>query len=300
MDRLRAMHVFSTIATERSLSAAARKLGVPLATVSRQLASLEDHIGTALVARTTRKLALTSAGRRYLETCTHVLDEISAVESQISDRTDPMSGEISLTAPVAFGRKFVLPIVLQFLSQHPNVEARLHLVDHVVDLVTEDIDIAIRIGALPDSTLLATKVGALGHLTCAAPAYLRQRGKPTTPAALAAHDCIAFANLPNARQWTFASKAQGRHTVRVNARLAVTTAEAAVDAAIAGLGITRVLSYQAAQAIAQKKLTALLSSFDDTAIPIHVVRRERLRPRLATQRFVEILVRTLRAQRFGA
>lgn len=292
------MSVFATVAATGSLSAAARKLNLPLTTVSRQLAALEEHVGAALVARTTRRLALTSAGRRYLETTTHVLDEIAAAESQIAGRADPMSGALSITAPLAFGRLHVLPFLLRFLADYPKVDARLHLVDQIVDLTSEDIDVAVRIGSLPDSALLATRVGAVRMTTCASPEYLRRRGRPPEPAALIDHDCIAFSTLAGCR-WTFDCKAHGRQTVQVHARLAVTTAEAAIAAAAAGLGVARVMSYQAAEAIAQKQLTPLLANFDDKAIPINVVRRDRLRPRLVTQQFSEALVRALRAERFS-
>lgn len=296
MDRLRAMRVFVAVASAGSLSAAARKLNQPLTTVSRQLAALEDELGTSLVARTTRRLTLTEAGRLYLETCRHVLDELADVEERLGGRDDRVKGDLAITAPVVFGRLHVLPVLTGFLDKFPDVDARLHLIDRVIDLTEESIDVAIRIGPLPDSALMAVKVGDLTTLTCASPGYLQARGRPKEPADLTSHDCISFVTLAGEkRSWSFASKVHGRRLVRVHARLAVTTAEAAIDAAAAGLGITRVLSYQAADALRRKVLVTVLDAFDDTKSPIHVVRREVRRPTAQTRLFAEHAVRELRS-----
>lgn len=290
------MHVFVTVASTGSLSAAARKLNSSLTNVSRQLAALEDHVGTSLIARTTRRSGLTDAGRRYLETCRHVLDDLASVESELAGRSEGISGELTVTAPVVFGRLHLLPLVTRFLQAYPAVEARLLLVDRVVDLAEEGLDIAVRIGALPDSALVASKVGDLRMVTCAAPKYLKRYGQPRVPADLAGHTCIAFSNIARGGRWTFKSGAHGRRSVRINARLRVSTAEAAVDAAVAGLGVTRVLSYQAAAAVARRKLVSVLGDFDDTLVPIHIVQRPVRTPSRQVRRFIDFAVRELRTR----
>lgn len=297
MDRLRAMRVFVAVATAGSLSAAARKLNQPLSTVSRHLAALEDALGTSLIARNTRRLALTDAGRLYLETCRHVLDELGAVESRLGGRDDHVRGDLAITAPVVFGRLHVLPLLAKFLTAYPDVDARLLLVDRVVDLTEEGMDVAIRVGELPDSALVASKVAELRTVVCAAPAYLKRKGRPREPGDLAMHACISFATLSGeGRSWTFSSRAHGRSIVRIHARLAVSTADAAIDAAIAGLGVTRVLSYQAAAALKSKALVEVLAGYDDARLPVHVVRREVRRPSAQSRFFVEFAVRELRAK----
>lgn len=296
MDRLAAMRVFIAVARTGSLSAAARQLGQPLTTVSRQLAALESHVGTTLITRTTRSLSLTAAGRNYLEVCRRVLEELDTAESLIAGRDDDLSGELVVGAPVLFGRLHVLPLIVRFLAQHPRLDAKLHLADRLVDLAEEGIDVALRIGALPDSALIATRVGSVRLVTCAAPAYIRKHGAPKTPAALADHACISFTRFPSDGSWVFSSAAHGRRSVRVRARLAVTTAEAAVDAAIAGLGVTRVISYQAEAALAGKRLRAVLEDFDDTTIPVHLVHRAVRLPRPQVRLFLDYVARELRTR----
>jgi DNA-binding transcriptional LysR family regulator len=296
MDRLRAMRIFSTVARAGSLSAAARQLGQPLTTVSRQLAALEGHLGTSLITRTTRRLSLTDAGRDYLEISRRVLEEIDAAESRIAGRDDDLSGEIAVTAPVVFGRLYLLPVLVRFLTLHPRLDARLTLSDRVVDLAEEGIDVALRIAALPDSALIAVKVGTQRVLTCAAPAYLRKHSEPKSPADLASLDCIAFSTLPREGHWMYKSAAHGRRSVRVRPRLSVNTAEAAVDAAAAGLGVTRLLSYQAADALARKRLKTVLDDFDDTEIPVHLVHRAVRLPRPQVRLFIDFAARELRAR----
>lgn len=293
------MSVFVAVAEAGSLSAAARKLGRPLTTISRQLAALEDHLGASLIARNTRRLALTEAGRHYLDTCRRVMEDLASAESDLSGRSDRLRGELSITAPVVFGRLHVLPIVARFLRLHPEVDARLLLVDRVIDLAEEGVDVAVRIGALPDSSLVATRVGTVRFVTCAAPAYLHAHGAPGKPADLRGHACITFSNLAGGRQWVFNSRSRGRRSVRVAPRLAVTTAEAAIDAAVAGLGITRLLSYQAADALRRKKLVSLLDDCDDADIPVQVVRRETRRPNAQTRAFVDFAVTGLRERLAG-
>lgn len=296
MDRLRAMGVFAAVARAGSLSAAARQLGEPLTTVSRLVAALESHVGASLITRTTRHMSLTDAGRSYLETCRRVFDEIDAAESRIGGRDRALSGELTVTAPIVCGRLHLLPLATQFLAEHPAIDLRLQLIDRVVDLAEEGIDVALRIGSLPDSTLIATRVGSLRLVTCAAPAYLKKRGLPDTPAALVDHACIGFSNLAGGGRWVFKSAKHGRRAVRLNLRLAVNSAEAAIDAAVAGLGITRVLSYQAKAALARGQLKTVLDAYDDSAIPVHLVQRAVRLPKPHVRHFISFAAKGLRGR----
>jgi len=191
MDQLAAIKVFVAIADAGSLSAAGRRLSMPLTTVSRHLAALEDEVGTRLIIRTTRDLALTETGRNYLESCRRILAELDAARLRVMGEQDEPQGELAITAPVAFGRLHVLPIVTAFLKTSPRVAGRLLLIDRVVDLLEEGIDISLRVGSLLDSSLRAARVGAVRSVTCASAGYLAARGVPSMPRELAEHDCIA-------------------------------------------------------------------------------------------------------------
>ncbi len=294
MDRFRAMSVFITVAGAGSLSAAAQQLDQPLTTVSRQLAALEALVGTTLIARTTRHMALTEAGRRYLDVCRRVLEELESAHGQMAGRDDELAGSIVLTAPVAFGRMHLLPVVNQFLKRHPRVEVRLLLVDRIVDFYEEGVDVALRIGALPDSSLVASRIGAVRLVTCAAPSYLTSHAAPAIPAELVNHACISFSALPGGVRWIYKSAKHGRQSVRVLPRLAVNTADGAVDAAIAGLGVTRVLSYQAEGALQRGRLRAVLDAFEDAAIPVHLIQRPVRHPQPRVQTFMAFAANALR------
>jgi DNA-binding transcriptional LysR family regulator len=270
MDRLESMALFAAAVDAGSLSAAARKLGVPLSTVSRKVSELEDHLRTQLLNRTSRKLALTDAGRNYLASCRSILEQIEAAEQSATGEYSAPKGNLIVTAPVVFGRLHVLPIVIEFLKAYPAIDVRLVLADGVINLYEDHMDAAIRIGALPDSSLVAIRLGAIDRVVCASPVYLSERGTPRSPADLSRHDCITFEGLSSAREWSF-DHGKAKIRVRLRSRLVVNTAEAAVDAALAGLGITRLLSYQIAAAEAARKLTRLLHEFESVPTPIHLV-----------------------------
>lgn len=296
MDRIKAMRAFVATAGAGSLSAAARQLGQPLTTVSRQLADLEAHVGATLLARTTRTMALTGAGKTYLETCRRVLEDLDHAERSIANRPGELRGEIAMTAPVMFGRLHVLPVVIEFLQRHSGVTARLSFADRIVDLIDDGFDAALRIGALPNSALIAVKVGALRYVACASPAYIRKYGAPETPQALKSHACIGFSSLPGGVRWVFKSKAHGRSAIRIEPRLYVDSVDAAIEAARAGLGVTRLLSYQAAGAIAQKRLSLVLEAHDDVAAPVHLVQRPLRHAKPHVRAFVSFAAEKLRAR----
>ena len=293
MDRLAAMRLFTVVADEGSLSAAGRRLGIPLASVSRNLAALEQDLGVRLITRTTRHLSLTKAGLDYRETVTRMLEELSAAEARLAGERSEPRGELAVTAPVAFGRLHVLPIVSEFLKRHAQVNVRLLLLDRPVDLIDEGLDIAVRIGVLPDSSLIGLRVGTVRNVICASPAYLKAHGTPRSPDDLSTHDCITFSALQLADRWVLSEGAKQKR-VRVRSRLQVNTAEAAVDAAIAGLGITRVLSYQAAAALADGSLRAVLAGSDDHESPVTLLHREERLALAKVRTFTEFAADALR------
>jgi DNA-binding transcriptional LysR family regulator len=270
MDRFDAMATLIAAVDGGSLSAASRALGMPLATVSRKVSELEAHLRTQLVVRTSRKLLLTEAGRAYVAAGRRILDEIEEAERAASGEYRAPRGHLTITAPIMFGRLHVEPVVLAFLHAYPEIDARLVLADHVVNLVDDQVDIAIRIGRLPDSAMVATRLGAVGWVTCAGPGYLARRGTPDTLDALADHDCIMFEGLYSNTVWSFG---RGKETfaVPIRPRFAVNTADAAIAAALAGTGITRVLSYQVAEAVASGKLELILRAFEPEPLPVHLV-----------------------------
>jgi len=280
MDRLDAMKVFLAVAEAGSLSAAGRRLGMPLATVSRKLAELEDHLGARLLNRSTRRLEITDAGRGYEQACRRILDEVAEAESAAAGAYDTPRGELAVTAPIVFGRLHVLPVLTEFLRAHAEIDVRLALGDRVAHLIDEHVDVAVRIGALPDSRLNAMPLGQLRSVVCASPAWLKAHGTPRTPADLAAHRCITFeATFPG--PWRFSD---GAEFTPERPRLVVNTAEAAIDAAAAGLGVTRVLSYQADAALRDKRLRLLLRAFEPAPVPVHLVwdGQQRVTSRLRT------------------
>lgn len=292
MDRFAAIRSFVAIADAGSMSAAARDLRLPLTTVSRQLSGLEEQLGVRLLNRTTRRLALTEPGRLYLQSCRNVLAELEAAELRLAGQQEAPQGELAVTAPVVFGRLHVLPTMVDFLRAHPLVSARMLLVDRVVDLLEEGLDIGIRIGELPDSSLRAVRLGAIRYVACASPAYLAARGTPENPRDLASHDCISFNTLSQADRWSFGPK---QHRVPVKPRLIVNTAEAAIDAAKAGLGVARLLSYQVEASLAEGSLRLILVPFEPAPIPVNLIHREDRLPQAKVQSFVAFAVPRFRA-----
>lgn len=298
MDRLDAIRVFVAVAEEGSLSAAARRLGQPLATVSRKLAALEAALGSPLIGRTTRRLALNEPGRRYLEACRRLLADLDEAEAGLAGERGAPRGLLSVTAPVVFGRLHVVPVVADFLRAFPQVELRLTLADRIADLVEEQVDVAVRIGALADSALIATRVGATRPVVVAAPAYLAARGRPRRPEELGAYDCVTFTALDAPERWSFPAGRREKR-IRVRSVLAVNTAEAALDAAAAGLGVTRLLSYQAAAAIADGRLRRILARFEPPAVAVSLLHREARFPSARLRAFLDFAAPRLR-QRLAA
>lgn len=292
MDRLAAIRVFVAVADAGGLSAAGRRLRMPLTTVSRHLKALEDDLDVRLITRTTRRLTLTEPGRAYLETCRRVLADLDAAERRLAGEQAEPQGVLALTAPILFGRSHVQPVVHAYLDAYPRVSARMFLADRIVDLVEEELDLGIRIGHLPDSAMRATALGSVRYVCCASPAYLDDAGVPETPQALAGHRCISFATFAQPGRWSFyGTKPQ---TVTVVPRLIVNTAEAAIDAAKAGLGIVRVLSYQAVEGFKDGSLRMVLEAFEPERLPVSLIHREDRLPQAKVQSFVALAVPRLR------
>ena len=270
MDRLDAMSALLAAVDAGSLSAASRKLGMPLATMSRKVSELETHLRTRLLHRGSRRLTLTDAGRTYVAACRRILDEVGTAERAATGEYSAPRGDLVIAAPIVFGRLHVLPIALDFLKAFPEIDIRLSLADHVVNLHQDRIDLAARIGELPDSSLIAMRVGDIRRVVCASPRYVAEHGMPRRPEDLAAHRCITFEGLTAPDVWTFAA-GKATRSVAIHSRLVVNTAEAAIDAALAAVGITRVMSYQAASAVRDGTLVLALRSFEPKPIPVSLV-----------------------------
>jgi DNA-binding transcriptional LysR family regulator len=270
MDRLEAMSAFLAAVEAGSLSGASRKLGMPLATLSRKVSELETHLRTRLLTRTSRRLILTDAGRSYVAACKRILDDVREAERAAAGEYSAPKGELIITAPIVFGRLHVLPVVLEFLKTYPEIDVHLTLADRVINLQEDHVDLAVRIGELPDSSLVAMRVGSIGRVVCGSSAYFAERGTPKRPNELSKHDCITFNGLTSPEAWIFPS-GKGNISVAVHSRLIVNTAEAAIDAAIAGLGITRVLSYQVADAMRTGALVLALRDFEPPPVPVSLV-----------------------------
>lgn len=305
MDRLAAIRVFLAIADAGSLSAASERLGMPLSTVSRHLKALEDAVNTRLLTRTTRRLALTEPGRTYLETCRRVLGDLDMVERHLAGEKAEPHGQLALTAPILFGRLHVRPVVSAYLDAYPHVKARMLLVNRVVNLVEEGMDLGIRIGHLPDSAMRATTLGTVRLICCASPAYLKTAGVPPEPRALLDHSCITFNSFSEPDRWGFPGRAtpeksrenqekRRAQNIPVQPRLIVNTAETAIDAAKAELGIVRVLSYQAQAALKDGSLRRVLEEYEPEPIPVSLVHREDRLPQAKVQSFSELAVPLLR------
>jgi DNA-binding transcriptional LysR family regulator len=295
MDRLAAMSVFVAVVEAGSFSGAGRKLKMPVPTVSRKVAELEAQVAARLLLRSTRKLALTEAGQEYLAACRRILAEVAAAEQSAAGEYRAPRGELAITAPVVLGRLHVLPLIVAFMQLYPEVNVQLNLADRPLHLLDEHLDLAVRVGELPDSAMVATRIGTLRRVVCASPAYLSRRDPPREPQDVAAHELVAFASLSGAEAWRFGVGPKVQ-TIPIRPRLVVNTAEAAVDAAIAGAGLTRVLSYQAAAAVSAGKLALILEAFEPAPLPVHLVfNRQQVLP-LKLRAFLDFATSRLKTQ----
>jgi DNA-binding transcriptional LysR family regulator len=270
MDRIDAMQAFVAVADLRGFAPAARKLGLSPSAVTRLVAGLEEHLGARLLQRTTRSVTLTDVGTRYLERARRILADIEEAEgSAEGERTRP-SGRLVVPAPVGFGRLHVSPVMSAYLTRYPQVAGELRLADRLVNLVEDGVDLAVRIGHLADSSLVARHVGEMRRIVVASPSYLSQRGEPETPQAIASHATIQFGAATAPPDWRFV---EHDREVRVacTPRFITNSADAAIQYAEQDGGLTRVLAYQAADAIKAGRLQIVLAPFEQPALPIHLV-----------------------------
>src|SRR6202040_905529 len=257
MDRIEAMTILVAAVDTGSLSAASRHLRIPLATVSRRVSELEEHLNVRLLHRGNRKLVLTDAGSAYVTSCRRIIEEIAEVERTASGEYRVPQGELVISAPAVMGRSHVLPVVTEFLRAFPDVRMRLQLTDRYMNLVEEHVDLAVRVGELPDSSMIATRVGSIRMVLCASPAYLKRRGVPKKPTDLAAHECVIHESSAPSNNWEFATE-KSTQTIRVQSRLAVNLGEAEAAAASEGAGIARVLSYLIDDLVKSRSVVKLL------------------------------------------
>jgi len=293
MDRFIQMQVFQAVAEEQGFAAAARRLQMSPPAVTRAVAALEDHLGVKLLNRTTRHVRTTEAGQRYLEDVRRILAEVDAADEAAAGINAEPRGQLTVTAPVLFGRLFVMPAIVEFLQRYPAMEVNALFLDRVVNLVEEGMDMGVRVGELPDSNLRALRVGSVRMVLVASPAYLQQWDVPETPRDLHEHAIIASSAGNFAIGWRFHDH-DGEHPVRLKPRLTVTTNDAAIAAAKEGFGITRVLSYQVASEVAGGHLQTLMTDFEPPPLPIHIVHREGRKSAAKTRAFIDLLAERLR------
>jgi DNA-binding transcriptional LysR family regulator len=270
MDRIETMQAFVTVADHKGFAPAARKLGLSASAVTRMVAALEERVGARLLQRTTRSVMLTDAGERFLERARRILADVEEAEGAVqAERTQP-TGRLVVSAPLGFGRRHVTPLMSTYLKRYPDVAGDLRLSDRMVNLVEEGIDIAVRIGHLPDSSLVARAVGDMRRMVVASPDYLAAHGEPHHPSEIAAHRTVHFGALSAAPDWRFVE--DGREVrVACAPRFTTNSADAAIYHAEQGGGLTRVLAYQAAEGLASGRLKAVLVDYEIAPLPIHLV-----------------------------
>jgi DNA-binding transcriptional LysR family regulator len=292
MDRLHEMTVFVTVAEEESFSAAARRLGMSPPAVTRAITALEERLGVKLLDRSTRIVRTTDAGRQFLEDARRVIEDIDTAEQTATGIDAEPRGQLTVTAPALFGRLFVMPCIVEYLQRYPAMAISAYFLDRVVNLLEEGLDVGVRIGELPDSGMHALGVGAVRRVVCAAPRYLERQGLPATPTDLAEHVIIATSAVSPTTEWRFGRSPRST-AVRVKPRLTVNTNDAAVEAALQGLGITRVLSYQIATQLASGQLHIILAEHEPAPMPIHILHRAGRRASAKVRTFVDLVAERL-------
>jgi len=294
MDRLQAMQIFVAVADAQGFAGAARQLQLSPPAVTRAINDLESHLGVRLLTRTTRVVRLTEAGARHAEDCRRILAELADADASVAGMHSAPRGRLVLTAPLMFGAMHVMPVVTDYLQRYPEVQAHCLFLDRVVNLLDEGVDLAVRIGALPDSSMQAVRVNQVRRVLCAAPAYLAQHGTPSMPQDLAEHTVITIHGTGPTSEWRFWDQGEPR-VVKLQPRMFTTTNDAAMAAAVSGFGITRLLSYQVAEHVRAGRLQILLADYEPPALPVHLLHRE---GRYAAQRvraFLDMAVERLRS-----
>ena len=293
MDRFHLMAVFVAVAEEESFAAAARRLRMSPPAVTRAVAFLEQRLGVRLLTRTTRRVRTTDAGARYLEDARRILLEADEADEAAAGINATPRGHLSVTAPVLFGKSYVMPVITAYQTAFQETKVSALFVDRLVNLVEEGLDVGIRIGLLPDSSLRAIRVGQVRRVVCASPAYLKRHGRPKSPAELAGHSIIAATSISPGSEWAFATGKE-KISVRLSPRILVNTNDGAMEAAREGFGLTRLMSYQIACELAAGTLQTLLTEFEETPLPVHVIHREGRDGSGKVRSFVDLAVERLK------
>lgn len=294
MDRLQAMTTFVAVVDSGGFASAARKLNLSPPVVTRAIAELEERLGLRLLTRTTRVVRVTDAGARFAEDCRRILADLEEAEIAATGTHAAPRGTLTLTAPALFGQLFVTPILVRYLQQFPETDAQCLFLDRVVNVVEEGIDVAVRIGELPDSSLQAARVGRVRRVLVAAPSYLKAQGVPQRPEDLVQHTIASASGVTPMSEWRFNDGGKAL-LQRVQPRLRTTTNDSAIAAAVAGLGITRLLSYQVVAHVHSGALQVLLEDFETAPLPVHVLHHEGRRATQKVRAFIDLAVDTLRA-----
>lgn len=294
MDRLNLISIFVTVVDTGGFAGAARKLNISPPAVTRAINELEAHLGVRLLTRTTRVVRVTEDGERYAEDCKRILSELAEADDSVSGRHGSPRGRLTLTAPALFGAKFVTPIVTEYLTRYPDVTASCWFLDRVVNIMDEGVDVAVRIGELPDSSMQAARVGRVRRMICAAPSYLEQHGIPQTPDDLNAHCIVSASPVTPTADWRLVENGEPR-IVKLQARMVTTTNDSAVAAAVSGFGLTRLLSYQVAEQLRDGLLQTVLTEFEPPALPVHLVHREGRHASQKARAFLDLALERLRA-----
>lgn len=296
MDRFHQLTVFVAVVEEEGFASAARRLAMSPPAVTRAIAGLEDELGVKLLNRTTRYVRATEVGLRYLEDARRILAELAAAdEAAVGVNAEPQ-GHLAVTAPVLFGCYFVTPGIVDYLQRYPKMQVDAVFLDRVVNLLEEGLDVGIRIGELPDSSMRALRVGSVRLILCASPGYLAEHGLPKQPSDLLEHNIITSRAGSGAMNWRFITNGKDK-IIPVKPCLTVTTNDAAIESAVLGLGITRVLSYQVAQQLAAGELSIIMDNYEPDPKPVHIVHREGRNAAAKVRAFVDLLANKLRADK---
>jgi DNA-binding transcriptional LysR family regulator len=293
MDSLHLMNVFVAVAEEQSFSAGARRLDLSPPAVTRAVAALEDQLGVKLLNRTTRYVRATESGERYLEDSRRILAEVAVANEAAAGINAEPRGHLAVTAPVLFGQKYVMPGIIDYLQRYPKAQVDAVFLDRVVNLLEEGMDVGVRIGELPDSSMRALNVGSVRLIVCASPDYLERHGFPQQPNEVNAHTIIASSAGNLSRDWRFNHDGASR-AVRIHPRLTVTTNDAAITAAKAGFGITRLLSYQVADHLLSGELKTVLENYEPPPLPVHIIHREGRLASTKVRAFIDLMAERLR------
>ena len=295
MDRLYTMSIFLAVVDEGGFAPAARKLRISPPVVTRAVTELEEKMGVRLLTRTTRMVRVTDVGARYAADCRRILADVTDSEQAATGTHAEPRGKLVITSSVLFGAMYVTPVVTEYMRRYPGTEVECRFLDRVVNMMDEGIDVAIRLGQLPDSSYQAVRVGQVRQIVCASPAYLEARGLPLTPEELAGHDIVLAAGVTAAPEWRFESERQPK-ILRVRPRLTSSSNDAAIAAVVRGFGLTRVISYMVAPHLAAGRLKTVLSQYESAPMPVNVVHHEGRRSTPKVRAFIDLAAAMLRAE----